>query len=93
MSLTEAQTVDNPRTGAIGRISDSVAGLWAFALRTRGIEFDATAISVALVRRPLKGPHFEGPKCHQYRGKSNPKRTLATNTLVMKLILLRCDHE
>ena len=31
---------------------------------------DATVTLVASVLRPLKRPHFEGPACLQYRGKS-----------------------
>ncbi len=31
---------------------------------------DAIVTLVASAQRPLKGPHFEGPQCHLYRGKS-----------------------
>jgi len=35
------------------------------------IEPDDTATSVASVPRPLRRPHFEARRCHEYRGKSN----------------------
>ena len=43
---------------------------------------DATVTSAASALRLLKGPHFEGPQCHQYRGKTSSGLQIGCDIIV-----------